>query len=184
MKILIDTEKGTIKIDNNKPICYIKPTETLEKVEPIQDTNKEYKLSNLSLQRLIGVHPKLVSVIKKAIINSPYDFSIVSGARTTQEQQELYKQGRTVKGKIITNCDGVIKKSNHQTKSDNYGYAIDFGIFDRTVPGNIDWNAKEKYKAVAEHIKNIAVQEKVKIVWGGDWQTFKDYPHIELVGLL
>jgi peptidoglycan L-alanyl-D-glutamate endopeptidase CwlK len=33
---------------------------------------------------------------------------------------------------------------------------------------------------VADAFKKAAQELKVPIVWGGDWRTFKDGPHIEL----
>mgnify|MGYP001740044255 FL=1 len=91
-----------------------------------------------------------------------------------------YSQGRTKPGKIVTNCDGYKHKSNHQAKSDGYGHAVDFAIYDPTIPGNIDWDNNKKYKEVAEHLKKVAEEMKINIEWGGDWRKFKDYPHIEL----
>ena len=139
-----------------------------------------YVLSKLSLKRLEGVHPKLSELFKRAISNSPHDFMVVQGLRTAEYQKELYSQGRTKPGKIVTNCDGYTHKSNHQAKSDGYGHAVDFAIYDPTIPGNIDWDNNKKYKEVAEHLKKIAEEMKINIEWGGDWRKFKDYPHIEL----
>lgn len=139
-----------------------------------------FKLSKLSLERLENIHPKLVNTIKDAITDSPYDFMIVQGFRTCEYQNSLYQLGRTKSGKIVTNCDGYIKKSNHQAKSDGYGYAIDFGIYDSTKKGNIDWNCTIKYQKVARHIELIGRKHGLLIEWGGNWKSIKDYPHIEI----
>ena len=45
--------------------------------------NKTYSFSQESLDKMKKVHPKLVEVMKAAIINSPFDFRITDGARTT-----------------------------------------------------------------------------------------------------
>lgn len=139
-----------------------------------------YTLSKLSLSRLEGVHPKLKTVIKLGITNSPYDFMIVQGLRTAEYQNQLYQQGRTKPGKKVTNCDGYKYKSNHQAKSDGFGHAIDFAIYNPSIDGKIEWDNTSKYKAVADHLKKIAEENGIKIEWGGDWKRFKDYPHIEL----
>lgn len=152
--------------------------------ETTKETVKEFKLSKNSLAKLEGVHPRLVDVIKEAIKQSPYDFVIVQGLRSAEYQNKLYKQGRSTKGSIVTNCDGYIKKSNHQAKSDGYGYAIDFAIYDKTKPGNIDWDSKEKYIAVANHIIAVGKENGLILESGAFWKTFKDYPHIELKGVL
>ena len=108
-----------------------------------------YKLSTRSLDTMAGVNPNLVKVIKEAIINSPYDFMITQGLRTAKYQNELYQQGRTKRGLKVTNADGYIKKSNHQMKIDDYGYAIDFVILNGKA---LDWDTESKYQAVAQHI--------------------------------
>ena len=95
-----------------------------------------YVLSKLSLERMKNVHPKLIDVIKTAIENSPYDFRITAGARTAEEQNYLYQQGRTRAGQRVTNCDGYKAKSNHQIKSDGFGHAVDIfpcGVYENGV---------------------------------------------------
>lgn len=151
-------------------------TETVETVE-----KKKFVLSQRSLNRLEGVHPALQTLIKLGITNSPHDFMIVQGLRTAAYQNELYQQGRTKPGPKVTNCDGYKSKSNHQAKSDGYGHAIDFAIYDPTLPDKIDWDNDKKYREVAEHLKKVAKENGINIVWGGDWVKFKDYPHIEIV---
>ena len=137
-----------------------------------------YNLSARSLNTMVGVHPDLVRVIKEAIANSPFDFMVTQGVRSAKYQNELYQQGRTVRGLKVTNADGYIKKSNHQIKVDGYGYAIDFVILNGKA---LDWDTEEKYEAVAKHILNTGHKLGVNLEWGGDWK-FKDYPHIQLKG--
>lgn len=146
-----------------------------------------FKLSSLSLSKLEKVHPKLVEVMKLAITNSPYDFKITQGVRTSAEQYALYCQGRTIlkdkKGNklgIVTNCDGITKKSNHQAKNDGFGYAVDIAIINPNNSKEIIWSDISMYTKVANHIKAIAKEQNIKIEWGGDWKSFKDYPHFEL----
>ena len=137
-----------------------------------------YNLSARSLNTMVGVNPDLVRVIKAAINDSPFDFMITQGVRSAKYQNTLYQQGRTVRGLKVTNADGYIKKSNHQTKVDGYGYAIDFVILNGKV---LDWDTESKYQAVAKHILEVGHKLGVNLEWGGDWR-FKDYPHIQLAG--
>ena len=145
-------------------------------------------LSDKSLEKLKGVHPKMVDVIKESIKNAPFDFRITHGLRSAEEQNRLYQCGRTIKGLKVTNCDGYVKKSNHQAKADGYGYAIDIFICGYVENGKyIKITSTEegydykKLKAVADHIKATAKKLNVNISWGGDWARFKDYPHFELI---
>ncbi len=136
------------------------------------------KFSQRSLDTLKGIHPDLVKVLNEAIKNTPVDFTITNGVRTTKEQQALYAKGRTVGGSIVTNADGVKNKSNHQAKSDGYGYAIDLYPF---VNGSVDLNDKpNNLKKIADHILSVAKSLNIKIEWGGNWKSIIDRPHFEL----
>lgn len=141
-----------------------------------------YKLSKRSIERLEGVAPDMVEVIKDAITNSPYDFGIpqYGGLRTTEDQQELYAKGRTdfsTHQKPVTYVDGINKKSNHQARQDGYGHAFDIYIYDHETK-RASWNI-DKLTEVANHIKKVAARHGIVISWGGDWKSFKDYPHFE-----
>ena len=136
-----------------------------------------YSFSQRSRNNLLFIHPDLVKVMNEAIKNSPIDFIITDGIRSTEEQRKLYNQGRTTSGKIVTNADGVNNKSNHQVKSDGYGYAVDLYPF---YNGSAQLNDAKSLKVIADHIKSVAKELGVTIQWGGDWK-FKDYPHFELV---
>lgn len=131
------------------------------------------ELNERSLKSLEGVHPDLARLMKEAIKKCPVSFTITEGLRSEARQKELYAQGRTKKGVKVTNCDGIVKKSNHQAKTDGYGYAVDL------YANPINVNDTVVIKIVAEYIKLVAYQLGLKIEWGGDWKM-KDYPHFEL----
>lgn len=134
------------------------------------------KFSKRSIDNLCGVHPDLVRVMHQAIKNTPIDFTITEGVRTVERQQELYAQGRTKPGYIVTNADGIKIKSNHQVKSDGYGYAVDLYPY---INGKVDVNAVKELKVIADHICKVANSLNIPIEWGGNWKM-KDYPHFEL----
>ena len=147
--------------------------------------NKKYSFTQSSLDKMKKVHPKLVEVMKAAIENSPYDFRITDGARTTEEQFALYQIGRSKPGRIVTNCDGRKAKSNHQIKSDGYGHAVD--IFPCGVIENGEYRKftsaegydEKKLKLIADHILAVAKSKNINIEWGGNWKMH-DTPHFEL----
>lgn len=145
-------------------------------------------LGKASLAKLEGVHPDLVKVIKEAIKESPVDFSIVYGVRSTEEQKRLYALGRTLVnpdgksakkplGNIVTQKNGVSNRSNHQVKADGKGHAIDFVPY---INGKIDWNATNEFKIIVAHIMATAKCLGIKVVAGLYWKSFQDAPHIEL----
>lgn len=134
------------------------------------------KFSNRSINNLEGIHPDLVKVMVESIKNTPIDFTITDGLRTTQQQQILYAKGRTTSGRIVTNADGIKNKSNHQAKEDGYGYAVDLYPY---YKGMVQINDDKRLKIIADHILETAKKLGTHIEWGGYWK-FKDYPHFEL----
>jgi peptidoglycan L-alanyl-D-glutamate endopeptidase CwlK len=119
-----------------------------------------FALSQRSKDRLKGVHPDLVKVIEEAIKESPLDFSISEGLRTKERQKVLFDSGKS-----------QTMNSRHIT-----GHAIDFAVI---KDGEVTWDFKY-YQLVADHIKAVAKALDVPIIWGGDWVSFRDGPHVEL----
>lgn len=119
-----------------------------------------YQLGIRSLSHLQGVHDDLAMVIEKAITSSPYDFAVAEGLRSPTRQQRLVDEG---KSKTLN--------SRHLT-----GHAVDIVVL---IDGEACWDF-DKYKEVADHIKEVAEELAIPIKWGGDWTTFRDGPHFEL----
>jgi len=119
-----------------------------------------YSFGKRSLDRLKGVHPDLVRVMKRAIGCSTMDFSIVEGVRTLARQKELMKAGAT-----------RTMNSRHLT-----GHAVDVAPY---INGKIRWDWP-LYIELGKIIKKAAADEGVIVQWGADWVTFKDAPHWEL----
>ncbi|ASA96819.1 M15 family metallopeptidase [Anoxybacillus sp. FSL W8-0104] len=119
-------------------------------------------------KKLVGVHP-LVATKARQLIERAYkegiNIIITQGLRTIEEQNELYAQGRTKTGKIVTNARGGY--SYH-----NFGLAFDFAILN--ADGSVNWNVDEKWKRVGALGKSLGLE------WGGDWRDFPDYPHFQL----
>lgn len=122
------------------------------------------------------LHPTLTVRIDRVLAAMRalgFPMHIVQKVRTTEQQQALYAQGRTKPGPLVTNCDGVIKRSNHQIALDSYGHAVDCA-FDTADPFNESW----PWKAYG------ALVEAVGLKWGGGAAFLKaginDRPHAEL----
>ena len=133
-----------------------------------------FKLSKTSRERLVGIKPILIDIIETAIETSPIDFGIPAdgGLRTAKRQQEMYRQGRTDMTKPrITNADGMMNKSRHQS-----GDAFDIYVF---INGSASWNV-EQLTVVANHLIAVAKTKGVFLEWGGNWKSFKDYPHFQI----
>lgn len=119
-----------------------------------------FTLSQKSLDRLSGVHPDLVSVVKRAIELTDVDFAVLEGVRSKARQEQLVAAGasKTVNSRHIT------------------GHAVDLGAI---VGGSVRWDWP-LYAKVAAVVKKAAAELSVPIEWGGDWRTFRDGPHFQL----
>lgn len=92
---------------------------------------------------------------------------ITQGYRSIAEQNDLYAQGRTKPGKIVTNARGG--QSHH-----NYGLAIDFALYTKDGK-DVTWDdSSAEWKQVVQVFKSKG------FAWGGDFRTFKDTPHFEM----
>jgi peptidoglycan L-alanyl-D-glutamate endopeptidase CwlK len=117
-------------------------------------------LNTRSLSALKGVHPDLVRVVKRAAELAPDSFIVTEGLRNIQRQQELFAKGLS-----------KTMNSRHLT-----GHAIDFAPL---INGKVTWKTPA-FLPVISVFKQASKDMKVPIVSGGDWRSFKDYPHIEL----
>jgi peptidoglycan LD-endopeptidase CwlK len=120
-------------------------------------------------KKLANVHPtlkaKAIELIKRAHAQGIYVL-ITQGYRSIAEQNELYAQGRTKPGKIVTNARGGY--SYH-----NFGLAFDIVI--QNADGSLCWSVADKrWKTVG------AIGKSLGLEWGGDWRDFPDYPHFQL----
>lgn len=139
-------------------------------------------LGQRSLARLEGVHPDLVRVVMRAaaIATATEDFTVLEGVRTIERQRQLYAQGRTAPGKVVT----WTMNSNHfRNAKTGFGHAVDL------APFPIDWNDIARFDRLGLLMFRAASIEKVSIRWGADWDRDgkprergeSDSPHFELV---
>ncbi|WP_180297539.1 M15 family metallopeptidase [Snodgrassella alvi] len=142
-----------------------------------------YKLSNRSLQRLYGVDASLVKVVKRAIELTRQDFMVTEGLRTHEQCCINYGKGRTaqqcsLKGVPAKYAQPDLSKvtwlNNPFASKHVTGRAIDL------IPYPIDWNDLKKFHLIAAAMKQAAAELGVRIIWGGDWKSSKDYPHFEI----
>ena len=121
------------------------------------------KLSKRSLDRLCTCNSKLIALFTHAIDNSPVDFTILEGFSDKERQNKLFDEGKSQ------------LKFPHGNHNKYPSKAVDI------APVPIDWTDIDKFKELAGYIKGEAIHLGIGIKWGGDWKSFKDYPHWELV---
>lgn len=139
---------------------------------------KANKMDNITLQRIEKIHPKLRVELKQ--IYSEISEALTGRAicrftqvlRTIAEQDALYAQGRTTKGKIVTNAKGGY--SYH-----NFGLSFDFCLI---IDGKeVSWDMNKDFDGdkVSDWMEVVSIVKRHGWEWGGDWKSFKDYPHFQ-----
>lgn len=147
-----------------------------------------YQLSTRSKDRLLGVDPRMVAVVEKAITISEQDFSVICGMRTVEEQEALVAKGAS-----------QTMKSKHLE-----GLAVDLMAY---IDGG-RWELN-LYDEIADAVRKSAIELGVTVRWGAAWhknlndwdgtaedlmneyidlrrsqgrRPFIDGPHFEIVG--
>mgnify|MGYP001229874928 CR=1 FL=1 len=113
-----------------------------------------YHLSKRSYKRLEGVNPQLVETVEKAIKLSTVDFGVIYGVRSLEEQQKLYKAGRS-----------QTMKSRHLIQEDGTSHAVDLMAYDGKNPS---WDIV-MYDDIADAMKAAAKETGANIRWGAAW---------------
>jgi peptidoglycan L-alanyl-D-glutamate endopeptidase CwlK len=123
-------------------------------------------LDKTSEQKLVGVHPDLVRIIRRAAKDSTLEFRVIEGPRTVDRQRHLVKIG----------ASKTMNSRHIKAGKLSVSHAVDVVPL---VNGKVSWDWP-LYHKLAPIIKAAAKAEKVPLEWGGDWKTFKDGPHWQL----
>lgn len=98
---------------------------------------------------------------KEVAAEKGLDVKVICGTRSYAEQDALYK-----KRPRVTKARGG--QSWH-----NFGLAFDFGIF--SLDGKEYVEESPMYAVLGKLARQVEKAE-----WGGDWEDFKDEPHVQL----
>ena len=94
--------------------------------------------------------------------------------RSIQEQQEIFARNKP--GEILTKCDGVRIFSKHNPlPGQQLSRAFDVGV---KLGGVVVWG--DMYFTPLGLCLDV-LKYRDKIRWGGDFKSFKDYPHFEVI---
>lgn len=128
----------------------------------LERANRKLNVPGLSPE----VARKTRQVIRELQVKGIY-VGVAQGFRSYAEQEKLYAQGRTTPGAIVTHARGG--QSNH-----NRGIAVD--LFQYSMDGTeAIFNTDANFQQIVQAMKRQGFS------WGGDWVTFQDYPHFELL---
>ena len=113
-----------------------------------------FKLSQRSLNKLDGVHPDLVAVVKRAIEITDVDFGVTYGVRTVEEQEKLVASGRS-----------QTMKSKHLIQDTGYSHAVDLVAYDGS---DVVWEINV-YDNICDAMARSADELEVPVKWGAAW---------------
>ena len=108
-----------------------------------------FKLSTRSIDRMAGIEPDLIEMVKTAITLTKVDFGVTCGMRTLAEQEALVAKGasKTMKSKHLE------------------GRAVDLVAY---VGPNVTWSLN-MYDDLADAMAEAARRHTVAIKWGAAW---------------
>lgn len=119
-----------------------------------------FPFSKSSLEQRATLHPDLQKVVDEAA--KEVNCTILCGHRNQEDQDRAFYER---KSKLKW------PKSRHNSTPSE---AVDL------CPFPVNWNDIKAFKELAVKVKEAAENVNVEIEWGGDWVTFKDYPHFQL----
>ncbi|MCM3446215.1 M15 family metallopeptidase [Bacillus velezensis] len=124
-----------------------------------------------------ALHPLVkqnAELLQTAALKKGITVVITEGFRSIEEQNELYRQGRSKKGNIVTYAKGG--ESYH-----NYGLAIDFAL--QKKDGSLIWDMTYdgNRNGTPDWLEVVSIAKTLGFDWGGDWRGFKDYPHLQMI---
>lgn len=125
-----------------------------------------YKFSKRSKENLSQAHEDLQVLFNEVI--KCRDCSVICGYRGEKEQNEAFDNGKS-----------LLKYPNSKHNKIP-SLAVDI------VPYPIAWDDIKRFEEFGDFVLKKAESLKKegringKIIWGGNWKKFKDYPHYEL----
>jgi len=111
----------------------------------------QFKLSQRSLNQMVGVKPKLIAVVKRAIELTSVDFGVTEGLRTLDTQKKYVAQGKS-----------QTMNSKHLS-----GDAVDLVAY---VNGKVAWELN-LYDDIADAMAKAARELAVPLKWGAAWNV-------------
>jgi hypothetical protein len=114
-----------------------------------------------SREKLKTCHNDLQLLFSEVI--KDFDCSVICGHRNAKEQTEAFRAGKS---------EVIWPKSKHNQQP---SLAVD------VVPYPIDWNDLDRFYIFGGYVKKTAELMGIKIKWGGDFKSFFDGPHFELI---
>lgn len=134
----------------------------------------------MASRRIEDLHPKLQGICKQFLLaceSAGVDVILTCTYRSHEEQAQLFAQGRTMPGKIVTKAKPGQSKHNHMEGGKPAALAFDIVPI---VDGKAVWDDKHPHWRIAGEIG-----ENLGLNWyGRPGAIFREMPHFELRGLV
>lgn len=123
---------------------------------------------------LSDLHPKMLPLVMDFLQDCSHagvDLLVTCTYRSPAEQAALYAQGRTTAGAIVTMAKPGQSMHNISQAGIPASLAVD------VVPlrlGKPVWDARDPMWAIVGKCGKDAGLE-----WGGEWKTFREFPHFQ-----
>lgn len=125
-------------------------------------------LRRIDLNLLYPPMARKMELLAQNLIARDKHYWAISGLRSWDDQAELYAQGRTTPGPIVT-------KAKPGQSFHNFAVAVDWAHdADTTRDGLQPTWALEDYKILAEEASKIGLEAAYY------WKSFKEGPHVQL----
>lgn len=122
-----------------------------------------YSWSASSLKRIKECDYRLQCLVNLMLRFSTFDLTVTCGHRNEADQEAAFNEGKS---------KAHFGQSRHNSLP---SLAID------VCPYPICWDSADKrWKLMGDLAKKCADLIGISIRWGGDFTSFKDYPHIEI----
>lgn len=137
-----------------------------------------YSWGARSIRKMETCHSDLVTVLETSLSLSPFDITVVCGARTEEQQEDAFRAGNS---KVrwpdsAHNCPDPGQLS----------MAVDIAPW---IDGKINWSDEGSFYCLAGVMLAASNLTGVRLAYGGDWdhdgltedQTFMDLGHFYLL---
>lgn len=125
-------------------------------------------LSGLNKKARAKLEPFLIAA-QEQVKQAGITIEVISGLRSWKQQAELFAQGRTKPGRIVT-------KARAGSSWHNYGLAIDLGLFRNGI--YLDEAKPQTADLIYRQLGELAA--KPGIEWAGTWKSFPEGPHFQV----
>lgn len=145
-------------------------------VSTLSDNKAEASGYGATPEEVDGLHPTVAeaaNTLKLRAAEKGILIRITDGYRSSEAQDELYSQGRTEPGQVVTYAKGGESYHNH-------GLAIDYVLLDSS--GNASWDVERDANGngKSDWVEVADIGKELGFTWGGDWDDFVDYPHLQM----